>query len=75
MEAYNIMIPRHKTGGAEELYKEMRKTEKSGHRKKRRRTLKNKFTVLLTIRLYGELDTVMSFMRSVMKWTYSKWLK
>jgi hypothetical protein len=33
MEAYYIMIQRYKTVGAEERYKEMRKTEKRSHRK------------------------------------------
>lgn len=73
MESYIIMIQRHKTGGAEERYKEMRKTEKRYHRNKRRHSLKNKFTVLLTIMLYGELDIITIFIRSVMNWTYSKW--
>jgi uncharacterized oligopeptide transporter (OPT) family protein len=76
-----IMIQRHKTGGPEERYKEMRKTEKRSRRNKRRHYLKNKFMVLLTIMLYVELDIVMNFIldivmnfiRSVMNWTYSKW--
>ena len=65
-EACIIMIQREKTGGAEERYKEMRKTGKRIHRKKKRHSLENKFTVLLTIMLYGELDTVTIFIRSVM---------
>jgi hypothetical protein len=51
--------------------KEMRKTENRIHRKKKRHNFKNKFTVLFTVMLYGELDSVMRFKSCVMNWTYS----
>jgi len=40
MEAEHIMTERHEKGGAEERYKEMRKTQKRSHRKEKRHSLK-----------------------------------